>query len=393
LCLKAGHLAPKFIFILAILFGYSISAQAGASLKTSLSIEERYESNYLRNPKGSEAEDYVSIFKPGLVLTGSWKTLTVTGSYLADVEKVVRNSQFDHTAHSFSLDIEATPWAKTSMALKERVSYTPNAFDVNALSKVNVLTKYTDIFYNNTYGSLSHKFTDNSSATMYGEYALQDFSDSSLSDTISYSLGLIVSHDILPKWSLSENYEFTRYSFGRGSDGTSDVHLANLGLKGTLSNSLSLELSGGVAYTPGVSSSVDIGSDIKWVAGALVRKEFRKSSFVLEYARAISNAGGISSELSIDDTVTFVAYTTISDNLTANFTGIYAKIRSAPDRLLDTNYYSATVSGNWQINRRFNLSAGYSHYEQLAAESSLASDILGNIVFLKLSTLIYENRF
>jgi len=97
--------------------------------------------------------------------------------------------------------------------------------------------------------------------------------------------------------------------------------------------------------------------------------------------------------LSLNDTITMVTSWDISDSLKASLTGVYAKQRSIPDRRLDTQYYSAAFNGSWRINRRFSLSAGVFHYEQLARDTSLADNIAGDIVFLQLSTLIYENRF
>jgi len=377
---------------MVFLIGYSRITEAEVVLSTDVSIEERYESNFLREPKGSEVDDYVTILHPGLTLDGNWKKFSLTGSYVADVVKPAVQTNFDHTEHALSLDMKASPWSKTSINMTERATFSPNAFDIITESKTNVLTQYTDVFFNGIYGKLSHNFTDSSSMTLFGEYTLEDFSEPSLVDTITYTGGIDISYSIIPKWTVFSNYKFTRYSFDRGSGGSTEVHLANVGIRGDFSKSLSIELSGGAAYTPGVSSSLDISKNTKWVAEAQLVKRFRKSEFTLKYERGISNAGGISSELSVNDTVSLGGHAELTDYLGVSFTGIYGKQRSAPSRILDTQYYSAELSGDWRLSRHFSLSGGYSHYAQLASGVKGAQDVDGNIVFIKLAVLIYENR-
>jgi len=390
LCHKSGYLA--LILVLVFLIGYSRITEAEVVLHTAVSIEERYESNFLREAKGSEVDDYVSILHPGFTVEGNWKKLSLTGSYLADVVKPAVQTKFDHTEHSLSLDMKASPWAKTSINMTENATFSPNAFDIIAAGKSNVLTQYTDVFFNSSYGKLSHNFTDRTSMTLFGEYTLEDFSEPSLVDTITYTGGIDSSYSIIPKWTVFSNYKFTRYSFDRGMGGSTDVHLANVGIRGEFSKSLSVELAGGAAYTPGVSSSVDIGKNAKWVGEVQLVQHFRKSEFTLKYARGISNAGGISSELSLNDTISIGAHAELTDYLGLSFAGIYGKQRSAPDRILDTQYYSVDLSGDWRISRRFSLSGGYSHYAQLPSGAMGAKNVDGNIVFIKLAVLIYENR-
>jgi hypothetical protein len=108
----------------------------------------------------------------------------------------------------------------------------------------------------------------------------------------------------------------------------------------------------------------------------------------LMYERAMTTPTGLTDEISIRDSVTFIWDFTVSREISASFFTGLARNRSEPSGRVGVDSIVAEVSGNWQIYRWLILGAGLSHYQQWP-EDSFDIGLKRNKVFIN-ATLIGE---
>jgi len=351
-------------------------AIADTRLSSYLIINERFETNPLFTVKGAQNDDFVTTVTPNISLTQSWRKLTLSALYRAGIESFAESEENNQVAHFGSVSIHATLTPNTSLRAGDDISQSTNVLDIAAIAAQNIQIARTSTIYNHLYAGVKHKTTKKLELDILAEDTDIEFSDPTQVDTRAESATADFNYVLTKTWKAGTKYQYERFSFNREDAGNASLQFLSLYLTGTPFPTITLALSSGGVY------SSDLASNANWTAKGSISKKFKRVTFVTDYSRDITQSVGLTNDVTISNVVTTNINTTLTKRLRIILTGSYGKSRSERNSTLDTKYYSGSLRGEYDLLTWLEVSGGYSYYRQIAAQSSVASDILNHSFFL-----------
>jgi len=361
-------------------------AVADTRFNSSLTINERFDTNPLFEVKSAHNDDFVTTVTPKISLTQSWRKLKLSASYRADIESFAESEENNQVAHFGSVSIHATLNQNTFLRAGDEISQSTNVFDIAAIAAQNIQIARTSTIYNNLYAGVKNNITKKLELDILAEDTDIEFSDPAQVDTRTESATADFNYVLTNRWKAGTKYQYERFSFNREDAGNASLQFLSLYLTGTPFPTITLALSGGGIY------SSDLASNANWIANGSISKKFKRVTFVTDYSRDITQSVGLTNDVTINNVLSTNINTTLTKRLKIILTGRYGKNRSERNSTLVTKYYSGGISGEYGLLPWLRVSGGYSYYRQIADQSSVASDILNHSFFLNFKVTPREFR-
>lgn len=348
----------------------------------SITLDVRYDSNVrFRGSRESDNSDIVSSASPRLEYAGRGRHHDIRAYYGLTADYHLEETDLNNLSHSAGLDFDAQLSRRWRFGIGDRVDYYEDS--LRAIGE-GILVTRTDILNNAAYASLGHQATANTSFTLTVRDRIQEFDDPQLVDSRTDSGRLTAEHMYSLTGAANATYSYTVFDFDTSGDDVTS-HGLLVGFREALSSSTTIELGGGVEYA---NYGGGAGNDLFLTAIASLEKAFKDSYMTLMYERSMSTPTGLTDEVSIRDSISFIWDFTVSRSVTASFFTAMAKNRSEPSGRVGVNSIVAEVAGNWQPYRWLILGGGLSHYQQWP-EDTFDIGLKRNKVFIN-ATLIGE---
>jgi hypothetical protein len=366
----------------ALLVAPAATEARNNTVTPSITVDTRYDSNVrFRGSRENEDGDFVASVKPAIEFARKGRHYNFRGLYSLTADYHLEETDLNNLSHSAGLNFDADLSRKWSFAVGDRLDFYEDS--LRAVGE-GILVTRTDILSNTAYASLSRQLSFKTGATVTVKDRIQEFDDPQLVDSRTDSAELSASHRYSQTGTANASYSYTVFDFDT-SDSDITSHGISLGFREAVSSSMNLELGGGVEYANYAGSE---DNDIFLTGHASIEKALKNSYMTLMYERAMTTPTGLTDEISIRDSVTFIWDFTVSREVSASFFTGLARNRSEPSGRVGVDSIVAEVSGNWQPYRWLILGAGLSHYQQWP-EDSFDIGLKRNKVFIN-ATLIGE---
>lgn len=348
----------------------------------SITLDMRYDSNVrFRGSKESDDTDFIASANPRIEYVGRGRQSDLRAYYGLTADYYLEETDLNTLSHSAGLNFDAQLSRHWRFGAGDRVDYFQDS--LRAIGE-GILVTRTDILNNSAYASLAHQATENTSFTLSARDRIQEFAEPLLVDSRTDTGRLSVSHRYSQTGTANATYSYTIYDFDTSADDVTS-HGLMVGFREAVSSSMNLELGGGVEYANYGGSN---GNDLFFTANASVEKMLKDSMMTLMYERAMSTPTGLTDEVSIRDSISFIWDFTVSREISASFFTAMARNRSEPTGRVGVNSIVAEVAGNWQPYKWLILGGGFSHYQQWP-EDTFDIGLKRNKVFIN-ATLIGE---
>lgn len=368
--------------IAALLTAPGLAEARNNTVTPSVTVDTRYDSNVrFRGSRENSEGDFVASVTPRIEFARRGQHYGVRGFYSLTADYYTDNSDLNNLSHSAGLNFDAQLSRKWRFNIGDRVDYYEDS--LRAVGE-GILVERTDILSNTAYASISRQMSTKTGLTLSVSDRIQEFDNPALVDSRTDSGTLTASHAYSQTGTANLSYSYTVYDFDT-EDSKITAHGVGFGLREAVSSSMTLELGGGAEYANYIDQG---GNDLFLTGNAALEKALKDSYMTLSYERAMTTPTGLTDEISIRDSVSFIWDFTLRRDLSASFFTAMAKNRSEPSGSVGVNSIVAEVSGNWQPNKWLILGAGLSHYQQWP-EDSFDIGLKRNKVFIN-ATLIGE---
>ncbi len=297
-------------------------------------------------------------------------------------------------------------------------------------SDIGIQTKREDVISNTVALSVSRKMGQKVSAGITLSDSILEYENQALIDSRTDSASLLLSYLATRSTSFTLTYAFSNIFYDlSGTNLNSGVdtapvaaevdnieevatlqedvnhakntnigtHMAMIGITERLSPSLLFSISGGATYTPNVN---DRNNKYDWTARASIAKTMQFSSIALNYSRGILHTSGLTNQINVNETVSLNWNLRMGKKINLSANGSYSRNKSeassnipvvsvnettagvepATDTIntdstslifsqLDTESYRAGIRANWSPLQWLAIFLGYTHYEQISADS------------------------
>lgn len=346
----------------------------------SITLDTRYDTNVrFRGNRESDDSDVIASANPRIEYSGRGRHHNIRAYYGLTADYYLEETDLNTLSHSAALNFDAQLTRHWRFGIGDRVDYYQDS--LRAIGE-GILVTRTDILNNSAFASITHQATENTSFTLTGRDRIQEFDEAQLVDSRTDTGRLRVLHRYSQTGTANATYSYTLYDFDTAAENVTS-HGFTAGFREAVSSSMNIELGGGVEYA---NYGGGAGNDLFFTANASVEKMFKDSMMTLMYERAMSTPTGLTDEVSIRDSVSFIWDFTVSRNVSASFFTAMARNRSEPTGRVGVNSIVAEVAGNWQPYKWLILGGGFSHYQQWP-EDTFDIGLKRNKVFMN-ATLI-----
>lgn len=356
-------------------------ARDNNTVTPSVTLDTRYDSNVrFRNGGENSNGEFVASVSPGIEFTRRGMHYGVRGFYSLTADYHMDNTDLNSLSHSAGLKLDTQLSQKWRFGVGDRVDY--NKDSLRAIGE-GILVTRTDILSNTAYASLSRQMSVKTDVSLSASDRIQEFDDPQLVDSRTDTGTLTATHRYSQTGTANASYSYSVYDFDT-EDSQITSHGIGVGFSEAVSSSMNLTLGGGVEYANYTAG----GNDLFFTGNVAIEKALKDSLMTLMYERAMTTPTGLTDEISIRDSISFIWDFTLRRNLSASFFTAVARNRSEPSGSVGVNSIVAEVSGNWQPNKWLILGAGLSHYQQWP-EDTFDIGLKRNKVFIN-ATLIGE---
>lgn len=360
----------------------AMSAPGGAegqtiALTPSLTLEERYDSNVnYRDDRESVDDDYVTTASPQINLLRERQRSRITAFYRLEARYYGRNPELNYLSHRAALDAGYDYSKGLRFSLSDSFTYTKDS--LQAVS-TGILTERTDIYANTLNLSARKKVTELTDFTLGLSDTILDFKDPSLIDTRTDSAALTLGHQYSPEGRSLFTYKFTNFHFDT-LDGEKDIesHSLTLGIDEEIAPTVSVLLSGGVVYTPGLDGNYFA------VAEAEFTKYMKDTIISAGYRREQTNPTGLIDEIIIHDNVGFTLEHQWDNSVNLIVYGNLSRNSSEPSGRLDLSSIETGASAAWLPYRWMSVGAGVSLFQQWD-DDDIGRGVKRNQIFINLT--------
>lgn len=360
-------------------------ARDNNTVTPSITLDTRYDSNVrFSNSRENSTGDFVASATPRIEYARRGQHYNVRGLYSLTADYHMDNSDLNNLSHTAALNFDAELSRKWRFGIGDRVDYYEDS--LRAIGE-GILIARTDILSNTAYATLSRQMSENTNLTLTARDRIQEFDNPQLVDSRTDTGTLSATHRYSQTGTANASYSYAVYDFDT-DDSQIKSHGISIGFREAISSSMTLELGGGVEYANYTAG----GNDLFFTGNAGIEKALKDSYMTLMYERAMTTPTGLTDEISIRDSVSFIWDFTVSRDITASFFTALARNRSEPSGRVGVDSVVAEVSGNWQPNKWLILGAGLSHYQQWP-EDSFEVGLKRNKVFINATLIADAWRF
>ncbi|GMT42811.1 MAG: hypothetical protein IEMM0002_1222 [bacterium] len=345
------------------------------TVRPSLRLQEGWDSNPLYTPDDEDAQsDYLTIVSPQLEIVRDGQKLDWNALYRLDSRYYSRLPEANYLNHIANVGMGMELSRSTSLNVTDSFRYTKNSLE--AVEDTGILTRRNDIASNTASLTLNRQLGRAGSANLAFTDRVYDYEDPTLIDTRTDSAAISRIFAWSPRTTLTATYSFAYAYFDAPlADNVLETDSFRLGAAKNLSNSASVNLSGGVVYTP------DFDYRMDWTASAGFDKTLRSSTLSLGYARNVTTyTAGLTAELNVSDRATVAWSTPLSDLSNITVSGAYSKNRSEPSGALDTSSGSARIGYTRRLYSWLTASFDYSYFRQWSG-GTISESISREMVF------------
>lgn len=378
------HKAAIALIMLGALLPAGAAAAENFTLRPSITFEERYDSNVrFRGGDTSDRDDLITSAMPQIKVMRKRARYDLDGLYRLEANYHAMNPELNNISHRASVD--------SAIDLSKRVRLNVGdsfAYDKDSIRAIDtgILVTRTDITSNNAYIGFTRQMSENSTLGLTLRDRLIEFDDPALVDSRSDSAALLTSYRYSKSGTANLSYEFTNYHFDTRKN--VETHTLRLGAAEEVSHSMTVNLSGGAVYAPGL----DGGDKYFLVANAGIAGEYKDSTLSLSYTRDVGVPTGLTDLISISDRVAFTLEQAFTRAFTASVFGDITKTKTEPSSRVDVNSYNVGVRGLWQPYMWLGFGAGASHYQQWTGDD-LGVGLARNIIFVNVTFTGKDWRF
>jgi len=360
-------------------------ARDNNTVTPSVTLDARYDSNVrFSNAKENDRGDFILSVTPRVGYARRGMHHEVRGFYSLTADYHTDNADLNNLSHSAGLTLDAELSQKWRFGFGDRVNYYNDS--LRAIGE-GILVTRTDILSNTAYASLSRQMSANTDVSLSATDSIEEFDDPQLVDSRTDTGTLTATHRYSQTGTASASYSYSVYDFDT-ADSQITSHGISVGFREAVSSSMSLDLGGGVEYA----NYTEGGNDLFFTGNAGLEKALKDSYMTLSYERAMTTPTGLTDEISIRDSISFIWDFTVSRDISASFFTALARNRSEPSERVGVNSIVAEVSGNWQVNKWLILGAGLSHYQQWP-EDTFDIGLKRNKVFINATLIADAWRF
>lgn len=350
--------------------------------RPSLSTEFRFEKNSGPASDGSgSADDSILRSSPRLDLEKSGMNTGFNAGYAFTWNRYLGDSDRDWTARNAVAGLEMRISHLTELRAGYDFTYTREPREAT-LTGIEAF-RTADIRSHNASVSGSHMISPRLTGTLSLSGGVLEFEDPSAVDSRTFSAGAAGEFRWTERTSFTPAYEYTNLDYDSVPSTDIQSHSLNAGFSTRHSESLTYNISAGLAYSTGLSDRVD------WTAAAGLSKSFQRGSVSASYSRGVSDSSGLTDELNISESVTAGLSRNLSDSASFSLSAGYARNRTRPSGAVDLKSFSADAGVRWQPLRWATIGAGISHFNQLS-DGITGSDVERNAFYLN---LILQNEY
>ena len=388
------YFLSPFLIAIVLVTWWVTNSLADVRITPSVTIMEQYDSNAGFTDDSQTVEsDYETSISPRLEIVSDNSSSQFRGSYQMNSRFYTRDSDLNYTAHSLNLGLSMPLSENTSLSIGDTFT---SSMDSREVDETAAQTRRTRIISNSASLELSHQLSQKSSVAFSLSDNVSKYDDPAFLDTRTDSASLAGTYQWTPEMSTKMSYEYSIYEFddnGVESEIKSETVELTIGYVKLFSPTLSVNIiSLGGSYI----SSTDSGSGYTLIADANLIKNFQLSTINLSYYRGVRGASSLSTDLTINESLTAGWNYTVSRTFNVGISGSVSKNRSRPSRSVDSTTYNGGINCGWLPKSWLNVAAGYSHLRQ-ESDTTLVDDVVGDIsrdlVYINLSAAYNNWRF
>jgi hypothetical protein len=326
-------------------------------VRPSLTISERYDSNpFFSGNDEVVVDDYITSISPLITFDTLGEMFALSGSYRLDAILYHDQQSLNFLAHNASLELGKELTKTSSVSASDTLTITEDS--IEALG-INIQTNRTGIINNLFTLSASHQLSPNTTLEASFTNGFSEFDDPSLTDTRTDSFTLTALYGSSLGRETKVNYTFSNYSYDTlGQKSHTDTHALNVGVTERVRPDTSVEISGGVVYTPEFADRVD------WSASLTLAYDLPRTQASLGYIRNVAHTSAFSNEISISDRGFLVLKYSPLTSLTLGFSDTLLHYRSRPSGDVDISSHRTGLDVTWRPYRWMSMGLGYSHLQQ-----------------------------
>ncbi len=378
------HRATISLIFLAALFPAEHAIAENFTVRPSITLEQRYDSNVrFRGGDARDRDDLVTRAMPQIKFFRKRARYDLDGLYRFEANYHAMNPELNNISHRAYIDSSIDLTKRTRLNIGDSFSFDKDSLQA---SDTGILVERTDITSNSAYAGFTRQMSKNSDLTLTLRDSILEFDDPGLIDSRTDSAALSTNYRYSESGTANLSYIFTNYHFDTKKN--IETHALMLGAAEDVSPSVTVNLSGGAVYAPGL----DGGDKYFLVANAGLEGTYRDSIVTLAYIREVTVPTGLTDTINISDRVAFTVGQEFTRSFTATVFGDVAKNRTEPSRRVDINSYNAGIRGVWQPYGWMAFGMGASHYRQWTGDE-LGVGLARNIIFVNVTFTGKDWRF
>ncbi len=331
------------------------SRPAPITLTPTIAVFEEYNDNLFLDNRNRRS-DWITAVAPGVSLTGESETYKLTAGYSFTTETYARetslNEVFDR--QNFSLDGSYRADPRLTLTLTDAFVASVNT---NLVSTSGVATGRSRAWSNTVTPGAAWQVTPVTVLRLSGTYAAQRFEQRDLDDSDVYRGNGVIERRLTSRLSGTAGYELAYLDVERQRPVT--THTPQLGGLYRFTETLT----GTASVGPTLVTQEGARDRIAPGASASLRQRLAFGSASVEYARAVTTAGGLGGVTDNDAVAGLLQVTNIARGIALELGPRYARARSDDGRI-DVHTFTFGLRSSYRLTNWLTVFAGYAFFQQ-----------------------------
>jgi opacity protein-like surface antigen len=351
----------------------------GFQVEPALTVNERYDDN-INLSSGLETHDFITAVIPRVTLSYKGLMAESSLSYAAAAEFFRGHSDHNTVKHLADLNSRYRLSQTLDLTLQDQFVYSPEATDI---TPTGIVTPRNKQYLNNGSAGVSQQLSPLTNVGIEYSYMVHRYENPSLVDSTVQGVNLMMTHQFTPT-DTGKTHAGVRY-FTFDDAIQKKIYTISLGETHHFSETLDLDANGGAnLYQDPNNANHYIPSALFDVS---LRKSWKAASAELRYLRDLSDSGGLARSYLTYQSVALDIQMTLSRNLRATLTGIYATHQSVTGTSINAVLYTGMAGLDYDITAWLKGNIGYSYIQQ-NSHGSVGHEIRRNQAFVGLTATL-----
>lgn len=353
----------------------------GFQVEPALTVNERYDDN-IDLSSGHEKHGFVTAVIPRLTLSYTYKGLTSESSlrYEAAAEFLRGRSNRDTLKHLADLDSRYRLSKTLELTIEDQFIYSPETTEI---APTGIITPRNKQYKNNASAGVSQQLSPLTNIGIKYSYMIHRYEEASQVDSTVQGVNLMMTHQFTPIDTVKTSAGVRYFTFDDAIQ--KKVYTISLGETHHFSETLDLDANGGANLYQ------DPNNTNHYIPSALfdvsLRKSWKAASADLRYLRDLSGSGGLARSYLTYQSVALDIQMTLSRNLRATLSGIYATHKSVTGTLINEVLYTGRAGLDYDVTTWLKGNIGYSYIQQNSL-GSVGNEIRRNQAFVGLTATL-----